>query len=121
MSKYRYNLKPSPVECERCEAKPGELCKPIDGPNGYDQELCMGTIHQSRIWDERRLSDRPPTCMRPGGPGIKVAWSEDDKEWVGTCKEFPSLSHVAPTEQEALDGIKELIKAVRQDIDERGR
>ena len=35
----------------------------------------------------------------------RVTWSADDNEYVGLCAEFPSLSWLAPTPDEALSGI----------------
>ncbi len=46
----------------------------------------------------------------------RVAWSAEDGEYVGTVEEFPSLSHLAPTEGEALAGIKQLVADVVDDI-----
>jgi predicted RNase H-like HicB family nuclease len=40
---------------------------------------------------------------------FRVDWSDDDQEFVGTCDEYPSLSWLAATEAEALDGIKALV------------
>lgn len=42
---------------------------------------------------------------------FRVIWSEEDGEFVGLCAEFPSLSHLAPTEADALAGIRELVTA----------
>jgi predicted RNase H-like HicB family nuclease len=36
-------------------------------------------------------------------------WSEEDKEYVGLVDEFPSLSWLAPTPGEAIEGIKRLV------------
>lgn len=47
---------------------------------------------------------------------LKVAWSEDDQQWVGTCEEYPSLSYLADTADEAGAGISELAFATRDDI-----
>jgi hypothetical protein len=38
-----------------------------------------------------------------------TTWSDEDGEWVGTCKDYPSLSWLAPTEGEALAGIQTLV------------
>lgn len=38
----------------------------------------------------------------------RVAWSAEDAEYVGLCAEFPSLSWLAPTSDEALSGIRRL-------------
>jgi predicted RNase H-like HicB family nuclease len=38
-----------------------------------------------------------------------VAWSDEDKEYVGLCAEFPSLSWLAGTREEALQGIRSVV------------
>lgn len=45
-----------------------------------------------------------------------LSWSEEDKEYVALCAEFPSLSWLAKTPEEALRGIKKLIKQVTEDM-----
>jgi hypothetical protein len=45
-----------------------------------------------------------------------VAWSEEDQEYVGTCAEFPSLSHLAGSGVDALEGIKQLVRDVVADM-----
>jgi hypothetical protein len=37
----------------------------------------------------------------------RVAWSPEEGEFVGTCAEFPSLSHLAADQDAALRGIRE--------------
>jgi predicted HicB family RNase H-like nuclease len=39
----------------------------------------------------------------------RVTWSEEDEEYVGLCVEYPSLSWLAPTQQEALEGIRQVV------------
>lgn len=46
-----------------------------------------------------------------------IDWSEPDKEYVGLCAEFPSLSHLAKTQGEALNGITKLVAAVLEDME----
>ena len=46
-----------------------------------------------------------------------VFYSMDDKEWVGVCREYPSLSHLAETSSKALRGIKVLVATVDADPD----
>jgi predicted RNase H-like HicB family nuclease len=46
-------------------------------------------------------------------------WSPEDNEYVGLCPEFPSLSWLADTAQEAIAGIKRLVTAVTADIEEK--
>lgn len=47
-----------------------------------------------------------------------VAWSEADKEYVGLCTEFPSLSWLAETPEEALAGIRLVVADVEKDLKE---
>lgn len=39
----------------------------------------------------------------------RVTWSDQDGEYVGLCAEFPSLSWLATTQEEALKGIKNVV------------
>lgn len=48
----------------------------------------------------------------------RVVFSQEDGEWVGLCTEFPSLSHLAPTQVEAMQGITTLVAAVVEDMTE---
>jgi predicted HicB family RNase H-like nuclease len=44
-------------------------------------------------------------------------WSEEDKEFIGICAEFPSLSWLADTQEEALHGITKLVTDVIADME----
>ena len=46
----------------------------------------------------------------------RVIWSEEDGEHVGLCSEFPSLSWLAPSMAEALDGIAKVVAEVLKDM-----
>ncbi len=46
----------------------------------------------------------------------RVTWSEDDKEYVGLCAEFPSLSWLSSTPEAALRGIRGVVAAVIEDM-----
>lgn len=50
----------------------------------------------------------------------RVTWSEEDKEFVGLCAEFPSLSWLAGTQAEALQGINEVVAEVVSDMESNG-
>ena len=39
----------------------------------------------------------------------RIAWSAEDQEYVGLCTEFPSLSWLASTQEEAFSGIRQLV------------
>lgn len=45
-----------------------------------------------------------------------VTWSAEDSEFVGTCLEFPSLSWLAATQDEALHGIRDVVREVVKDL-----
>jgi predicted HicB family RNase H-like nuclease len=47
----------------------------------------------------------------------RVTWSEEDEEYVGLCVEYPSLSWLAPTPQEALEGIRRVVADVVADME----
>jgi len=47
----------------------------------------------------------------------RVTWSEEDEEYVGLCVEYPSLSWLAPTPQEALEGIRQVVADVAEDME----
>ena len=49
----------------------------------------------------------------------RVTWSEDDKEYVGLCAEFPSLSWLAKTPEAALKGIRNVVADVIKDLKKR--
>jgi len=50
----------------------------------------------------------------------RITWSEEDKEYVGLCAEFPSLSWLADTKEEALRGINAVVTDVISDMETNG-
>ena len=46
----------------------------------------------------------------------RVTWCAEDEEHVGLCAEFPSLSWLAGSPEEALAGIRELVAVVVADM-----
>ncbi len=46
----------------------------------------------------------------------RVTWSEEDREHVGLCAEFPSLSWLEKEPEEALVGIRKLVQGVVKDL-----
>lgn len=50
----------------------------------------------------------------------QVSWSEEDREYVATVLEFPSLSWLAPTRQEAENGLVSLVAEILEDMVESG-
>ena len=50
----------------------------------------------------------------------RVTWSEEDGEFVGLCAEFPGLSWLASGLEEALNGIRSVVKHCVKDMAENG-
>ncbi len=50
----------------------------------------------------------------------RILWSEEDREYVGLCAEFPSLSWLAKTPEAALKGIRSVVAEVIADMKNRG-
>ncbi len=50
----------------------------------------------------------------------KVVWSEEDREYVGLCVEFPGLSWLAVSPESALKGIRKVVEDAIKDMMERG-
>ena len=46
----------------------------------------------------------------------RVTWSEEDKEYVGLCAEFPSLSWLASAPEAALRGVRAVVADVVEDM-----
>lgn len=49
----------------------------------------------------------------------RVTWSEEDQEHVGLVDEFPSLSWLAESQIEALDGIRDAVSEALADLGEK--
>ena len=50
----------------------------------------------------------------------RVTWSEDDNEYIGLCAEFPSLSWLDNTPENALKGIRKVVADVVEDMNKSG-
>ena len=50
----------------------------------------------------------------------RVSWSDEDQEFVATCAEFPSLSHLAAGQIAAIEGLRSLIVDVVADMQSSG-
>ena len=50
----------------------------------------------------------------------RVTWSVDDDEYVGLCAEFPSLSWLASTPDDAFSGIRQLVADCLADMEATG-
>jgi predicted HicB family RNase H-like nuclease len=50
----------------------------------------------------------------------RVTWSAEDNEYIGLCAEFPSLSWLARTPEDALSGIRKIVRAAIEDMEDAG-
>ncbi|MDO3701529.1 toxin-antitoxin system HicB family antitoxin [Micromonospora sp. C28SCA-DRY-2] len=50
----------------------------------------------------------------------RVTWSAQDDEFLATCAEFPSLSWLASSQIEALQGLQDMLREVIADMEEQG-
>ena len=50
----------------------------------------------------------------------RVAWSAEDAEFVATCLEFSSLSWLAASQVEALQGLEAVVRDVVADLEAQG-
>jgi predicted HicB family RNase H-like nuclease len=50
----------------------------------------------------------------------RVTWSAEDEEYIGLCAEFPGLSWLAKTQEDALAGIKDVVLELVQDMQSKG-
>ena len=50
----------------------------------------------------------------------RVTWSPEDGEHVGLCVEFPSLSWLASSPEDALSGIRQVVASVAKDMQDSG-
>lgn len=58
--------------------------------------------------------------MNPDHYTYRVTWSPEDGEHVGLCVEFPSLSWLAATPEEALLGIRQMLSEAVADMQSAG-
>ena len=50
----------------------------------------------------------------------RLTWSEEDKEHVGLCAEFPGLSWLDSSPEKALAGIRKLVQGALKDMKKNG-
>lgn len=50
----------------------------------------------------------------------RITWSEEDKEYVGLCAEFPSLSWLDRAPEKALKGIRQVVAETVADLESNG-
>ena len=54
--------------------------------------------------------------MNPDHYAYRVMWSAEDEEFVALCAEFPSLSWLENSPEEAFSGIRRLVAEVLEDM-----
>jgi len=64
----------------------------------------------------QQLKDYEQEFMNASRYTYEAVWANKDKQFIGLCKEFPSLSWLEDTEAAALAGIKDLVKEVMHDM-----
>lgn len=50
----------------------------------------------------------------------RITWSPEDRQHLGLCVEFPSMSWLASTLEQALAGIQEIVREVLADMRREG-
>ena len=84
-----------------------EGSKPESEPSRWQKRIRFGKfLEQFRSW-RLKVSDHYT---------YRVTWSPDDCEHVGLCLEFPSLSWLASTPEEAFTGVRRLVAEVVLDM-----
>ena len=58
--------------------------------------------------------------MTPDHYAYRVIWSAEDEEYVGLCAEFPLLSWLEQTPEDAFSGIRRVVGEVLEDMLEDG-
>ncbi|GAE68139.1 hypothetical prophage protein [Cutibacterium acnes JCM 18909] len=77
-----------------------DIPSPTGAPSNREVE---GTVMSQTITDTARYS-------------FRVTWSPEDAEFIATCVEFPSLSWLAGTPEEALTGLRIVVDEVVDDM-----
>jgi len=86
------------------------------------QEILDG-IHDTKahnLGGKRLNAWRVNMMLKSDRYTYRVTWSEEDKEYVGLCAEFPSLSWLDPSPEEALKGIRQAVAQVVADMKKNG-
>jgi predicted RNase H-like HicB family nuclease len=66
------------------------------------------------------MNNNKSTGLKNDRYTYRVTWSEDDKEYVGFCAEFLSLSWLSKKLEAALIGIRKLVENVVRDMQNEG-
>jgi predicted RNase H-like HicB family nuclease len=84
-----------------------------------EADIAAGDAKYARIEEDGHWSaDAGLEVLAEVGLTYGVTWSAEDGAFVATCAAFPSLSWLAPSENEALQGLEALLRDVRADMRE---
>ncbi len=107
------------IELDRHERQPditggerittGTITDPGYGQSPRERAAFIVTTIRNHLRHRRAAGDSAT------GYAYWVEWSREDNEFVGLVTEFPSLSWLAPTEDEALRGIVGVVEQVVAD------
>lgn len=81
-------------------------------PRDIAAEIEEGLRHALAYMRGEKPAARLTAVSTCGRYVFRVLWSEEDKEFVGTCAQFPGLSHLDPDQDAALQGIVALVADV---------
>lgn len=68
------------------------------------------------LWYDDKAMENGARPSDPDHCTYHVVWSEEDGMYVGLCDEFPSLSCLDASQDDALAGIKQFVTAALEDI-----
>ncbi len=64
----------------------------------------------------RSADKQTPTAFRPEDYSYNLAWSDEDKAFIGRVAEFPSLAAHGKTQEAALQDTRTVVRFVLEDL-----
>jgi len=80
--------------------------RPLVGGDPSSNRITVRSVDGARQEEWQRLQVMPPLTVYPR---FSVQWSDEDKQYVGTCSKFPSMSFLDAFPDKALMGIIRLV------------
>ena len=95
---------------------------------GYQDRLVSGHanpddddyVSQDLFAQLKPLARHPDPQPDAGHYTYQIAWSKEDRSFMGTCLEFPSLSWLDKDQEAALRGIRKLVVDCLTDMKKNG-
>lgn len=84
--------------------------RPLVGGDPSGNRITVRSVDGARQEQWQRLQVMPPLTMYPR---FSVQWSDEDKQYVGTCSKFPSMSFLDDFPDKALMGIIRLVEEAK--------